>query len=82
MADFLAQLQAAVAFPESCEVAVLPRLLNLEAHNRGLLSPDFRNAFNTVNREVIMHTWSQIFSEALPSVPTTYLPHYTRLQQG
>ena len=96
MADFFAPLQVGIALSGGCELAVLPTRLNLEADDCGLLSLDFSNAFNTVNRQVIMDIWSRIFPEALPFVRAIYdtppqtfaaggdwtTPHHISVEEG
>lgn len=72
MADFFAPLQAGTALSGVCEVAVLPTRLYLEAEDRSLLYLDFTNAFNTVNRKVVMESGRGFFQDALPFVQATY----------
>ena len=49
--------------------------LNLEKEDCGLTSFDFSNAFNTVNRKVILVIWGKILPEALPSLSPFMLHH-------
>ena len=72
MADFFAPLQGGIALSGDCELAVLPTRLNLEKEHCGLLSLDFSNPFNTVNRKVILAIWAKILPGALPCIQTIY----------